>query len=718
MDIGLIALIQTRRSKRMKKLFTALILLFAAAQVSATPLESCPTQAFLVQGSPAKLYGVDLSTGSYRSLANSMSASSVINAMAFNFHDQYLYGWDKALQVPVRIGADFQRQPLSVNGAMNGHYYVGDISTTENAYYLYRKGTNALHGLWKIALDPEQPDYLVPERIIDGSRTYLNIYDFAFHPDEDALYSVDSRGDLYRIDPSDGSYRKLANVGERGTFGAVYFDIDGNFYISRNKDGRIFKIDLNAGNYAAVAFAQGPSSSSNDGARCAFAPVIPEDSADLDFGDAPDSYGTSMANNGARHDVSNSSVHLGALIDGEAQAFLSPDSDDAVSEDDEDGVFFITSMSAGNQAIVQVVVQGSGHLNAWVDFDGNGNFDGSDQIFDDRSLNAGSHNLSFEVPLTAKEGSTWARFRISSASDVEPTGGVSDGEVEDHMVQIAATSMSRQYYPSASGFVTLAFEDLWPSRGDYDMNDFVLHYRTGFSTLGSKITAVSISGEILAMGATFHNGFAVSIEGLAREFIDESSIEYEINGVTQNRSPLEPGQSSAVLVVAEDLWDYVEPAEGCSFYRTEANCGESPIQFGFRIDAQLSTPVEQADIDLGLFNPFLFASHGYNRNSIFDSPPGRPLEIHLKNQSPTDLADQALLGRADDRSNVGQGLYYQNENGLPWALEIGTEWKHPSEYIDLVDAYPDFIHFVESEGQQNQDWYLLNNAVQSKLYQE
>lgn len=702
----------------MKKLFIGLTIIFSANMVVAGPLESCPTQAFLVQGSPAKLYGVDLSTGSYRALANTMSASSVINALAFNFHDQYMYGWDKALQVPVRIGSDFQREPLNINGALNGHYYVGDISNVENAYYVYRKGSNALHGLWKIVLDSEDSNYLKPQRIVDGSSTYLNIYDFAFHPDEDQIYSVDSRGDLYVIDPSNGSFKKLGNVGERGTFGAVYFDVDGNFYISRNKDGRVFKIDLTSGNYNAQVFAQGPSSSSNDGARCAFAPVVPEEGATLDFGDAPDSYGTSMGQNGARHDVSEANLFLGSLVDGESQAFLSPDSDDAVSEDDEDGVAFVTGMSAGNQAIVQVQVEGSGNLNAWVDFNGDGSFDDSDQIFSDVSLNTGSHNLSFDVPASAREGSTWSRFRLSSASGVEPTGGVNDGEVEDHQVQISSESVSQQYYPSASGFVTIAFEDLWPSRGDYDMNDFVVHYRSGYSTVGSKITAVSISGEILAMGATFHNGFAVSIEGLAREFIDEISIEYEINGVTQSSSPLEAGQSKAVFVVAKDLWDYVEPAEGCSFYRTESNCGESPVQFGFRIDAQLSQPVEQSTLELGLFNPFLFATHGYNRNSIFDSPPGRPLEIHLKNRAPTDLADQTLLGRADDRSNTGQALYYQNENGLPWGLEIGTEWKHPGEYIDLVDAYPDFINFVESEGEQNQDWYLLENSVEPNLYQE
>lgn len=702
----------------MKKLFFGLAIWVLSVTVQAAPLASCPAEAFLVQGTPAELFAVDLSSGSYHSLSDSMGTSSTLNAIAFNFHDQYLYAWDKALQLPVRIGDDYQVEALDVGGAMAGHYYVGDISPSENAYYLYRKGSNALHGLWRISLDSGTADYLVPSRIVDGSTMYLNIYDFAFSPEDDLIYAAARNGDLFQIDPSDGSFQNLGSTGQTGTFGAVYFDVDGKFYISNNKTGQIYQIDIESGIYTAVAFAQGPSSSTNDGARCAFAAVVPIGTTSLDFGDAPDSYATTISSNGARHDVSGGELLLGVLADGEAQAYDSPNSDDAVGDDDEDGIQFVSALSAGSQAIVNVQVVGSGNLNAWIDFDLDGTFDSAEQIFEDLSVSSGSNNLVFDVPISALEGTTWSRFRLSTSTGVQPSGGVSDGEVEDHQVAIAASSVTKQFYPSSNSFSTIAFEDLWPSRGDYDMNDFVTHYRTGYSTIGTQVTAISISGEILAMGATFHNGFAVSIDGLAREFIDEASIEYEVNGVLQQASPLESGQSSAVFVIANDLWDYVHPAEGCSFYRTEANCGESPIQFSFRIDAQLSTTVDESSIELGLFNPFLYATHGYNRNSIFSSPPGRPLEIHLKNSVPSDLADQALLGRADDRSNVGQTLYYQTATGLPWALEIGTEWSHPGEYMDLVDAYPNFINFVQSEGEQDQDWYLLENAVSEKLYQE
>lgn len=700
-----------------KKLLITLLAPLLAAEAIATPLDSCPTEAFLVQGRPAVMYGIDLSSGSYRTLADNMSTTGTVNALAFNTHDKYIYGWDKSRESLVRIGNDFQTEALAVTGGTGGHYYVGDISTLENAYYVYRKGSIDIHGLWRIELDTASPQYLTAERIVDGKTLFVNIFDFAFHPDENIIYSVDNVGRLHSINPTTGSRNLLGDTGVTGTFGAIYFDANGYMYISRNKDGAIFRIDVNNGDYTAELFAQGPRSSTNDGARCGFAEVIPLAGTLLDFGDAPDTYGTSMAANGARHEVGGN-IFLGDGVDGETQAYISPASDDEVSEDDEDGVNFISSIAAGAQAIVNVNTSQNGYLNAWIDFDQNGVFSTSEKVVDGKLLTSGSHNITFDVPAGAKEGNTWSRFRYSSAQNLEPTGGAPDGEVEDHFIPVTALVRTEQYYPSVNGFVTIAFEDLWPSKGDYDMNDFVVNYRTSYSTVAGLVTGVSINGEITAIGATFHNGFGVEIKGLARTNVDESSINYVINDINQVTSPLEAGHENAVLVVADDVWDYIVPAEGCSFYRTEGNCGDSPIQFGFTIEAQLITPVLPEEIELGLYNPFIFATNGYNRNSIFNSPPGRPLEVHLKNNTPTALADPALLARADDYSNAAAGLYYQNENGLPWALEIGAEWKHPGEYIDLISAYPDFTVFVQSNGELNKDWYLLENADSTQLYQD
>ena len=94
-------------------------------------------------------------------------------------------------------------------------------------------------------------------RITDGTSPYLNIFDIAFHPNDGMAYSVDNRGRLYRIDPSSGAATELSNVGQRGTFGAVYFDVGGNLYFSNNKTGRIYQVDLTDPNPTAVYFSQG-----------------------------------------------------------------------------------------------------------------------------------------------------------------------------------------------------------------------------------------------------------------------------------------------------------------------------------------------------------------------------------------------------------------------------------------------------------------------------
>jgi hypothetical protein len=51
-------------------------------------------------------------------------------------------------------------------------------------------------------------------------------------------------------------------------------------------------------------------------------------------------------------------------------------------------------------------------------------------------LASGSNVLTFAVPATATLGTTYARFRSSSAGNLPPSGYAPDGEVEDYTVEI------------------------------------------------------------------------------------------------------------------------------------------------------------------------------------------------------------------------------------------------------------------------------------------
>ena len=182
-------------------------LMCIASIAHAGPFSQCPENAFLVQTNVAKLYSVNLATGFYELLSEDMATSGKLNAMGYNFHDDYLYAYSYEYQTIVRIGDDYQVEALSVSGFPNTSFYVGDISLSENYYYLYRPGSN--FGLYRVNLNEEASDYLTTERIINGSALNLAIYDFSFHPESGLLYSVNSQGDLVQINPETGGLNYL-----------------------------------------------------------------------------------------------------------------------------------------------------------------------------------------------------------------------------------------------------------------------------------------------------------------------------------------------------------------------------------------------------------------------------------------------------------------------------------------------------------------------------
>ncbi len=163
-------------------------------------------------------------------------------------------------------------------------------------------------------------------------------------------------------------------------------------------------------------------------------------SQDMDYGDAPDpSYPTLLANNGARH-VIIPGYYLGAGVDAEIDGQPSPDADgddtDSAANDD-DGVVFDSDFVPGDTAAVTVTASAAGLLNAWIDYNRDGDWnDQGEQIFINQILNAGSNILHFAVPATAAEGASFARFRFSTQGDLQPTGLAPDGEVEEYRITL------------------------------------------------------------------------------------------------------------------------------------------------------------------------------------------------------------------------------------------------------------------------------------------
>ncbi len=165
----------------------------------------------------------------------------------------------------------------------------------------------------------------------------------------------------------------------------------------------------------------------------------------FDFGDAPDSYSTTLKNNGARH-VIVPGFCLGSLEDPEEDG---QPTEDALGDDknppgvasDEDGVRFLTPIVVGRVATVEVVVNmspnGRAFLNGWIDFYCDGTWiQEVDHVIIDKLVVNGTNVISFNVPSEVKEGLSFARFRLNRTGKISFSGLADDGEVEDYQVTI------------------------------------------------------------------------------------------------------------------------------------------------------------------------------------------------------------------------------------------------------------------------------------------
>jgi GEVED domain/Dockerin type I domain len=129
---------------------------------------------------------------------------------------------------------------------------------------------------------------------------------------------------------------------------------------------------------------------------------------------------------------------------------------------------FITASVATTSSFV-VIASEPGKLDGWIDFNGDGDWsDAGEQIFTSVNVVAGENLLSFTIPAGATSGSTGARFRLSTAGGLAPTGAAADGEVEDYLANLVAGSASTDLnvaIPGGNANVVVEGDDLVVRQG-------------------------------------------------------------------------------------------------------------------------------------------------------------------------------------------------------------------------------------------------------------
>ncbi|WP_194288496.1 DUF6923 family protein [Ornithinicoccus halotolerans] len=420
------------------------------------PAFECAPTAYLFQDVPVDVWEGDLVTGSFSETASNIEDTH-LNGIGYNPLDNYIYGWSNSAQPGgtsyptglVRVGSDYSVEYLGIPDGLTEATLIGHGDVDTDGHYWARR-TDTVPEQWvEIDLEPGSPTF---GEVLDNGPlslptgiTFLNP-DWSFNPTDGLLYGIaDGPGGAKHLISFDRSTHQVSDEGALGLpggfFGAAYMDADGFLYVSDNATGEIYRIDT--ADATASFFAQGPGDTGqNDGARCALAPLP------IDFGDAPNSYGTLLADDGPRHAVPGLDAGTAPLMLGSSIDIESDGAPGAVADGDggdDDGVADPIVLVGGQSTTVSVdVTNDTGEpatLAGWIDLNNDGDFDDAGELVSaDVPASSGldPYDLVFD-PATFPAGGTYARFRLFPGAvddaDLSPVGPAAAGEVEDYPVE-------------------------------------------------------------------------------------------------------------------------------------------------------------------------------------------------------------------------------------------------------------------------------------------
>lgn len=269
--------------------------------------------------------------------------------------------------------------------------------------------------------------------------------------------------------------------------------------------------------------------------------------------------------------------------------------------------------------------------------------------------------------------------------------------------------------PSVQYGGTLAFEDLWPGKGDFDLNDLIVNY--DFNTLKNNqevVKSMTATFTIKAFGASFHNGFGFTLSTVnPSDIVSVTGYDVTNNTVFDiGGNGLENGQSKATIIVFDDTYRVMPTSTSSTGANTQLEYGYTEplsvvVTIVFANDA-----ITYSELNIGqAFNPFLIV-----QTSINGAPGLRGKEVHLPNYEPSDLFDTSLFGQFSDDSSQIDGRYFVTKHNLPSALNMAEEFDWVIEAQDITGAYLFFADWAESGGFTNTNWYLNESGLRNNNF--
>ena len=266
---------------------------------------------------------------------------------------------------------------------------------------------------------------------------------------------------------------------------------------------------------------------------------------------------------------------------------------------------------------------------------------------------------------------------------------------------------------------TYIFEDLFPSMGDYEMNDFVVEENklnavgTGNKITGTEITykinAISSAG-IIAMAVNLLGVSTGDIEKIEMFTVDENGQDvpyrcsnksglFRMDGKGIETYPSVTADET-VIPITDDAGSLLPAASKGQFFNTMK---ETAGGKGAPVEIKVNIAFTQtSNISISDFKTDVFIMPRIGGTSVEEQ---RGREIHVADAKCTPLVNEKLFNTGADASDY-PNTSYRATNGYVWGIYLPvTNFRHPLEKVHLSKAYPEFVEWIESNGTAYQDWY-------------
>ena len=230
-----------------------------------------------------------------------------------------------------------------------------------------------------------------------------------------------------------------------------------------------------------------------------------------------------------------------------------------------------------------------------------------------------------------------------------------------------------------------AFEDLWPAKGDYDMNDVMTKSTyTKLVDSNNNIYEESYTFKTYGNYATLTNGLAVRLDGVSTT----DKLEFYVKAVgDEDFSALETTYDATDRVVV--LTNDVNTNKGAE-YKVKVIHAEN-------------SPVEKETIDA---EPFIFRAENSSDAVAW-------WEVHLTGYKPTSKMNFGYFNTGDDCSQPDKDIFYVRSGEYPFAFflagatetDLSKMLDPNNESVAINKLYSGYSGWVTSNGTTNTDWY-------------